>query len=68
LGIGYSATQFSDIGPVADYGVAVAGYGMPTTGTYSILNLDQYHTFGSLGQGSRNFGLKEIGSQDCMTR
>lgn len=68
LGIGYSATQFSDFGPQADYGVAVSGYGMPTTGTYSLLNLGQYHTFGTLGQGSKNAGLKEIGSEDCMTR
>ena len=67
LGV-FDAAQTSLTTPSTDSGTAVKGYGKPTTGDYAVANKGQYKTFGTLGQGSRKEGVKEIGSNSCEPR
>lgn len=43
------------------------GYGMPSKGTYS-LDLGGFKTFGTEGQGTSSFGLKDDFSYTCSER
>merc|ERR1712093_230924 len=67
LGV-YDAAQTSTSSPTTDAGTAVKGYGKPTTGDYAVANKGQYKMFGTLGQGSKQEGVKEIGSNSCEPR
>ena len=63
----YAETTFSDFGPLLDPGTAIKGYGNPTSGEYAVANKG-WKTFGTLGQGPKQEGVKEIGSNICAPR
>ena len=47
--------------------VAVAGYGMPTKGTYDA-DVGGFKVFGTVGQGEMQFGLHDKDDETCETR
>jgi len=51
-----------------DLGMSKMGYGFPTVGEYAVNNKGQYKTFGTVGMGYNQNGVKELGSLDCEDR